>query len=154
MENPAKLRKRIVLLATSPNRTRVLVVKQNGDSMWSIPDTHLHWPIGKRKKPPRMAASVLASDATFSLLGTPNQIKTRLQLSGERYKLPTGGFGFLLPSESVSTSEAVDNVTKVRKHLRMSEGVTQMHEISNIQRVHSHSSYTSGTIEAVRSVFG
>lgn len=152
MENPSKVRRRITVLAESPGKKRVLVVRRLGENVWDAPDSHLHWPLGRKREPPLNVASRLVHDATLGLLDL-KQIRKHLSSFGARKKLPTGGFAYILPSFlDFDLTIATINASRVRKHLRIDVARVEMHDIEEIMSSTSHIKYGGGTIEAVRSI--
>jgi hypothetical protein len=152
MENPAKLRRRIAVLAASPGRKSVLVKRRLHENVWDVPDSHMHWPLGRKKEPPLNVASKLVQDASLGLLGDLKDIKKELSSSGGRKKLPAGGFVYiLLSSTEMDVTLATKNASRVRKHLELECCRTEMHSIDEIMSSASHAKYGGGTIEAVRS---
>lgn len=152
MENPARARRRILVLAASPGRTRV-AVRKDVDSYWHVPDSHLHWPIGRRRDSPLNVASRLLKDATLGLCGDTKQIRAEFTSFGKRLKLPSGGFAYFLPNtEKINIEFAVVGAARVRKHLDMKTERTELHSIADIMNIESHAKYGSSTIEAIRSI--
>ena len=151
MEDSLRKRRRVIAIGLSPERSRVLVLR-NRESMWHLPDSNLHWRVGQRKKTPQNMASYMLRDATISLLGETTHIQKHIIKESKRYKLPTGGFAFVVPSNpTFNVSSAAESSNRVRKHLKL-EGRCEMHKISDISLSDSHFKYGSGTIEAIRSV--
>jgi hypothetical protein len=152
MENPAKLRRRIAVLAGSPGKTRILVKRRLHELVWDIPDSHLHWPLGRKKGAPLNVASRLLQDASLGLIGDLQQVRKQLSTYGGRKKLPTGGFAYIIPSSSTfNITLAAENASKVRKHLHLECERVEMHSLVDIMSSESHLKYGGGTIEAVRS---
>jgi hypothetical protein len=151
MEVPARARRRVSVIALSPEKTKLLVI-QGEDNLWHIPDSHLHWPIGKRKKLPQSLAAHLLKDATMSILADNLTIKKHICNHSKRSKLPTGGFVYLVQSTiEMNITQAVECTQRVRKHLKINSPRVEMHLLSNVRASTSHSKYGSSTIEAVRS---
>lgn len=150
MEIPARARRRVVVLGLSQDKLRVLVIKGQND-LWHIPDSHLHWDIGRRKQNPQSIASNLIKDALLSLIGDFTLIQDYITKNGTRFMLPTGGFIYLVPSNhDFDISRATLDISRVRKHLKIG-GKCEMHLIEDILLPTSHSKYGPGTIETVRS---
>ncbi len=143
MENPAKKRRKIVVLLLSPNKTKVLVRKERGQSFWNIPDSHLHWPIGRVKLQPSRMAEELINDAVSGCIDiNPKTL--------ERRKLPSKGFVYEMTSKEIS--ESLKTAERVKKQLKCSDFEAQMHSTDEIKLPESHSKYGSSTIEAIRSI--
>ena len=144
---PSKLRKKIVVLALSPKRSRALVIKGE-DDRWHLPDSHLHWPIGRKKATPIFVCAQLARDATIGLLGEVSGIKRQVSKYGKRHKLPTGGFVFSIPStENFLVDQAVDYASRAKKFLNLI-GRIEMRSIEDIKN-DSFAEYGGTSIEAV-----
>lgn len=148
MEDPAKLRRKIIVVATSPNRSQVLLRKD--ENMWNLPNSHLHWPLGRRKGQPVYVAAHLLKDFTLSIYGDLKTIKKNLTSYSERSKLPTGGFMFIV-SDGPNISNICSIANRVRKHLKIND-VYEMHKLEDIIKIESHKKYGSMTIEAIRSL--
>ena len=157
MEEPAKKRRRIVVGALSPNRTRILVHKINKQAMWDLPDSHIHWGVGKKlKSEPFLTACNLLNDATLGILGDAKKIQQGMKT--ERKILPTGGFIYIFENLQddqtgcVPLNFYVDALNNVKRHLGMKEFQTELHEISEIKDEKAHLKYGSITIETIRSI--
>jgi len=151
MEIPSVKRRKIVVIALSPTKTSVMV-KQDAKKKWNIPDSHLDWEIGRRKKNPTLLASDLLKDFTLSLLGELKTIRNNTKLHSKRFMLPSGGFSFVIESSAAfDINKAVENANLVRKHLDLKEKI-EMHSIKLICDPKSHSKYGNTTIEALRTM--
>jgi len=152
MQEPSKKRRKAVLVALSPMRTRVLLRKH--ESSWNLPDSHLHWPIGKRTTAPSKTVIYMLREATLSLAGDTHTLKELLTSKGTRKKLATGGFVFVLPStDKFNISTIVQTSSSVRKFLGITSEKVEMHSIDDILKVENQCKYGGSTIEAVRSIF-
>ena len=149
MEDPSKLRRKIVVVATSPNRKHILL-RRDENYQWNVPNSHLHWPLGRRKGQPIYVAAHLLKDFTLSVYGDINTTKKNLTLFSQRTKLPTGGFMFNI-SQGPNISIICDTANRVRRHLKLKE-IYQMHVIDDILQTNSHKKYGNTTIEAVRTL--
>jgi hypothetical protein len=149
MEDPSKLRRKIVVIATSPNRKHILL-RRDENSLWNVPNSHLHWPLGRRKGQPIYVASHLLKDFTLSVYGDIKSIKKNLTVFSHRSKLPTGGFMFHI-SEGPNITIICDIANRVRKHLKLKE-LYQMHTVDDILQNNSYKKYGNTTIEAVRTL--
>ena len=148
MEVPAQSRKKIVIIATSPGKSRVLLKKDKNE--WNLPNSHLHWPIGRRKAEPIQVASYLLKEFTLALYGDLKTINTILTSKSIRTKLPTGGYIFLI-SDGPDLNQICDNANRVRKHLGIDEKI-ELHSITEILKSDSYGKFGSTTIEAIRSI--
>jgi hypothetical protein len=145
MEIPSKSRTRVVVLALYKNDS-VLVRRDNINTLWSVPDSHLHWPISKAKMSPLKTANFLLKDSLIGLL--ENEI---CEKPINRQKLPTGGFFYIKKFlQNDYLNKTVDQCLKVRKHMKIKNEETELHLISDIANPNSHGKYSHGTIETVR----
>jgi hypothetical protein len=143
MEIPSKSRTRVVVLATFQNK--VLVRRDTINTLWSVPDSHLHWPMSKTKLSPQKTANFLLKDSLIGLID-----KKISEHSKHREKLPTGGFFYNVPFIENDLEIAVQQCKRVRKHMRIKNEETEIHLISDISDPTSHGKYAHGTIEAIR----
>jgi hypothetical protein len=145
MEIPSRGRTRVVVIALHKNEG-ILVRRDNINTLWSVPDSHLHWPISKSKLCPLKTANYLLKD---SLIGLIDDKMCEKPIN--RKKLPTGGFFYIKKfTEDDVLNVAVDQCYKVRKHMKLKNEETEIHLISDIANPNSHGKYSHGTIEAVR----
>ena len=166
MEEPAKKRRRIVVGAVSPNRSSILVHKINKQAKWDLPDSHIHWGVGKKlKAEPFLTACSLFSDATIGIMGDTKHIYHRYSgIKSARKILPTGGFLYIFEDaknlESLKDLEYLESLdgyvcamNNVKKHLGLKQFNTELHSIHDIKDEKAHLKYGSVTIEAIRSFF-
>lgn len=105
---------------------------------WNLPNSHLHWPIGKKIPQPSEAARQLLKELTYSLVDEKPK---------ERKILPSGGFLFIFEPNEIT--RLVSNVECVSKHLGLEKNV-QMHAVDPITEISAHFTYGPDTIESVR----
>ena len=143
MEAPANSRRRIIILLVHENKVLVL---QGLDGRWHLPDTHLHWKIGKRQTDPKSTACSLINESTCGLIGDSNELKELVQRS-HRYLLPTGGFCYKI---NIDMSTLIKTATRVQKLFQVNGPRLDLHPIEDICKVIAHAKYGPGTIEAIR----
>lgn len=144
MEIPSKSRTRVVVLAIE-NDDKVLVRRDTINTLWSVPDSHLHWPISKTKLCPQKTANYLLKDSLIGLLDSKI-----VEIMKHRQKLPTGGFFYFVNFMENNINVLVEQCGKVRKHMKIKNEETEMHLISDIADPNSHGKYAHGTIEAIQ----
>jgi hypothetical protein len=138
MQQTALRKKKVVVLAHSPQSKSVLVVR-DAHGKWHLPNTHLHWPIGKKLPQPALAAKFLLLDSTLALVEANDNFS--------RKNLPSGGFVFI--AEPGGLGASLRNVERVSRHLGLEKKV-QAHSLSSITEISAHSTYGPDTIESVR----
>ena len=143
MEIPSKSRTRVVVLAIVNDK--VLVRRDNVNTLWSVPDSHLHWPITKTKLCPQKTANFLLKDSLIGLLDCKI-----VETIKHRQKLPTGGFFYFINFVDNTIDVWVEQCGKVRKHMKIKNEETEMHLICDIADPNSHGKYAHGTIEAIQ----
>ena len=138
-------RKRIVLLAMSPNRSRLLVLGHTKN--FRAPNSVEDWPAGKKLKSPALIARALLHNSMLGVL-KERQVK-------ERVLLPSGAFCYQLASSEIT--DGVEVCNRVRKHLRYSGFECErvyLHPVENLRSTRAFEVYDSLTIEAVQTIFG
>ena len=144
----ANRRKKIVVLASSPKKTKIIVIKDL-DGKWNIPDSHRHWKIGKKMAVPVQAAAVLLKDSTLGILNS-NEILTSFSLHGNKKKLPSGGNIYqCFETLNLPLSSAVNAANRVSQFLKL-EYKVEMKDVEEMKLDTSFSKFGSETIEAVR----
>jgi hypothetical protein len=136
--------KRIVVLATSPQKSRVLVV---GEKKYHCLNTEEDWQIGKKRKAPRMCAQNLLHDA---LMAIPSKKHLR-ECNMQRIILPSGSHCYVTSDPFLS--DCVEACRRVRKFMRMSDTV-HFHKAEKMRGSHAFEMYTPSTIEAVQCILG
>lgn len=144
----ANSRRKVLILASSPGKSRVLAVKDR-EGKWNVPDSHKHWKIGKRFPPPLLAACTLLKEATLGILSS-EELKADFMEFGKRKKLPSGGYIYAWKdTPTVNILESVDHANKVSKYLHL-DHCLEMKNVTEIKSADSFSKYGPETIEAVR----
>ena len=144
----ANYRKRVVVLASSPGKSRVLVIK---DSLgkWNIPDTHKHWKVGKILPIPLHAASVLLKESTLGIACDVHLTK-HFSENGMRKKLPSGGYIYeWTDCPDLNIEKSVASASAVAKFLNINYKA-EMKAVEEIKLKDSFAKYGAETIEAVR----
>lgn len=144
MENPAKKRRQIVVLIQSPKKSKILVRKEHGQTFWNIPDSYLHWQIGKIKSVPSKMAAEMIEEVTSGLVEIDSD-------SLKRTILPSKAFAYQISPEKIK--EILPIAEKVKNFYNLKRFQCEMHSTDEIKLPGSHSKYGSSTIEAVRSIF-
>jgi hypothetical protein len=143
MEEPSKTRRKVVVVLLSPTRSRVFVRKDN--DKWNVPNSHIHWPLGRKRTGPLGVASSLIKDLTLGMISIKNS-KSEMQ-KGVRKKIPSGGFVYVL--EMPNLVDIAENVKNVQKYLRLDQS-SEMHDIATILKIQSMGKYGGETIEVLR----
>jgi hypothetical protein len=136
--------KRIVVLVTSPKKSRVLVI---GEKNFHALNTEQDWPIGKKRKAPRICARSMLYDA---LLAIPS--KPYLENCFERRVVLPSGAHCYISSDAVLV-ECIQSSIRARKFLRLCECV-HLHDIEKLKSPQAFELYSPITIEAVQTIFG
>ena len=134
--------KQIVVLATSPQKTRVMVI---GEKKFHLPNMKDDWPIGKKRKAPRLCAQTLLNDA---LLSIPSKAVLK-KCFDERVVLPSGSLCYI----TSSLAESVEACKRTRKHLHMADSI-QFQSLEKLKSATAFDSYSPLTIEAIQTIFG
>ena len=136
--------KRVVVLATSPLKSRLLVL---GEKNFHALNTEDDWPIGKKRKAPRVCVQTLIYDA---LLGIPCKKYLR-SCDARRVILPSGTHCYVLSDEKIA--DCVESCRRVRKKLGLCDNV-HFHSIEKMRSSQAFEFYTPITIEAIQCIFG
>jgi hypothetical protein len=134
--------KRIVVLVTSPQKTRVMVV---GEKRFHAINTEDDWPIGKKRKAPRFCAKAMIYDA---LLAIPD--KKRIEFD-DRIVLPSGAHCYL--SSSSTLIDNVQSCIRTRKYQSLCECV-HLHDMNKLKGPQAFELYSPLTVEAIQTIFG